>query len=74
MKQLNRMEVPLVGQNRTAKWTVRAGWQECLFCVPLFYNPSQPDFKTFFRIAEVLNVDVRELLHVEKQSDSTDFQ
>ena len=29
-------------------------------------NASQPDLETLFRIAELLDVDVRELLHVEK--------
>ena len=29
-------------------------------------NASQPDLETLFRIAELLDVDVRKLLHVEK--------
>ena len=53
MKQLNRIKVVLVEQNRTAKW---------------------PDLETLFRIAEILNVDVRELIHVEKQNNSINLQ
>ena len=68
MKQLNRIKVVLVEQNRTAKWlSEQIGKNTCSvsrWCT----NTSQPDLETLFRIAEVLNVDVRELLHVEKQN------
>jgi len=33
-------------------------------------NASQPDLETLFRIAELLDVDVRELLHVEKDKSN----
>lgn len=67
MKQLNRIKVVLVEQNRTAKWlSEQIGKNTCSvsrWCT----NTSQPDLETLFRIAEVLNVDVRELIHVEKK-------
>ena len=52
MKQLNRLSEQ-VGRNVTSvsRWCT---------------NASQPDLETLFRIAELLDVDVRELLHVEK--------
>ena len=37
-------------------------------------NTSQPDLETLFRIADVLNVDVRELIHVEKRANPDNFQ
>ena len=74
MRQLNRIKVVLVEQNRTAKWlSEQIGKNTC--SVPRWCtNTSQPDFETLFRIAEVLNVDARELLYVEKQNNSTSLQ
>lgn len=74
MKQLNRIKVVLVEQNRTAKWlSEQIGKNTCSvsrWCT----NTSQPDLETLFRIADVLSVDVRELIHVEKKNNSTNFQ
>lgn len=74
MKQLNRIKVVLVEQNKTAKWlSEQIGKNTCSvsrWCT----NTSQPDLETLFRIAEVLNVDVRELLHIEKKNNSTNLQ
>lgn len=74
MKQLNRIKVVLVEQNRTAKWlSEQIGKKTCSvfrWCT----NTSQPDLETLFRIAEVLNVDVRELIHVEKKNNSINLQ
>lgn len=74
MKQLNRIKVVLVEQNKTAKWlSEQIGKNACSvsrWCT----NTSQPDLETLFRIAEILNVDVRELIHVEKQNNSINLQ
>ena len=74
MKQLNRIKVVLVEQNKTAKWlSEQIGKNTCSvsrWCT----NTSQPDLETLFRIAEVLNVDVRELIHVEKKNKLTNLQ
>lgn len=74
MKQLNRIKVVLVEQNKTAKWLPeQIGNNTCSgshWCT----NTSEPDLETLFRIAEVLNVDVRELLNVERQNNSTNLQ
>ena len=74
MKQLNRIKVVLVEQNKTAKWlSEQIGKNACsgsCWCT----NTSRPELKTLIRIAEVLNVDVRALLHVERQNNSTNFQ
>lgn len=68
MKQLNRIKIVLVEQNKTAKWlSVQIGKNACSvsrWCT----NSAQPDLDTLFRIAEILNVDVRELLYVEKET------
>lgn len=74
MKQLNRIKIVLVEQHKTAKWlSEQIGKNACSvsrWCT----NTSQPDLETLFRIAEVLNVDVRELLYVEKKNNSTYLQ
>ena len=68
MKQLNRIKIVLVEQNKTAKWlSGQIGKNVCSvsrWCT----NSAQPDLNTLFRIAEILNVDVRELLYVEKKT------
>ena len=70
----NRIKVVLVEQNRTAKWlSEQIGKNTCSvsrWCT----NTSQPDLETLFRIADVLNVDVRELIHVEKRTNPDNFQ
>ena len=64
----------LVEQSRTAKGlSEQIGKNTCSvsrWCT----NTSQPDLETLFRIAEVLSVDVRELIHVEKKNNSTNLQ
>ena len=74
MKQLNRIKVVLVEQNKTSKWlSEQIGKNTCSvsrWCT----NTSQPDLETLFRIAEVLNVDVRELIHVEKRTNPDNLQ
>ena len=71
MKQLYRIKIVLVEQNKTAKWlSEQIGKNACSvsrWCT----NSSQPDLETLFRIAEILNVDVRELIHVEKDKTNS---
>lgn len=70
MKQLNRIKIVLVEKNKTARWlSLQVGKNACSvsrWCT----NASQPDLETLFRIAELLNVDVRELIHVEKDKSN----
>lgn len=63
MKQLNRIKIVLVEKNKTAKWLSEQVGRNV---TSVSRNASQPDLETLFRIAELLDVDVRELLHVEK--------
>lgn len=65
MKQLNRIKVVLVEKNKTAKWlSEQIGKNTCSvsrWCT----NNSQPDLETLFRIAELLKVDVGDLIYTE---------
>ena len=74
MKQLNRIKVVLVEQNRTAKWLSEQIGKNTSSVSRWCTNTSQPDLETLFRIAEVLNVDVRELIHVEKRTNPDNLQ
>lgn len=70
MKKLNRIKIVLVEQNKTAKWlSEQIGKNSCSvsrWCT----NHVQPDLETLHRIAELLNVDVRELIHVDKEKSN----
>ena len=66
MKQINRLKVVLVEQNKTGKWLAETLGKNEATVSRWCTNASQPDLETLFRIAELLDVDVRELLHVEK--------
>lgn len=66
MRQLNRIKIVLVEQNKTAKWlSQQMGKNSCTvsrWCT----NHVQPDLATLNQVAEILQVDVRELIFVEK--------
>ena len=66
MKQLNRIKIVLVEKNKTARWLSQQVGKNACSVSRWCTNASQPDLETLFRIAELLNVDVRELIHVEK--------
>ena len=63
----NRIKVVLADKKRTNKWL-----SEQLECAPTTVskwctNSSQPPMETFVKIAEILEVDINELLRIEKK-------
>mgnify|MGYP001534238389 FL=1 len=70
MKQLNRIKNVLVEKNKTARWLSQQVGKNACSVSRWCTNASQPDLETLFRIAELLNVDVRELIHVEKDKSN----
>ena len=63
----NRIKVVLVDKKRTNKWL-----SEQLGCAPTTVskwciNACQPPMETFVKIAELLEVDISELLRIEKK-------
>ena len=63
----NRIKVVLAEKKRTNKWL-----SEQLECAPTTVskwctNSSQPPMETFVKIAEILEVDINELLRIEKK-------
>lgn len=70
MKQLNRIKLVLVAKNKTAKWLFKHVGRNVTSVSCWCTNASQPDLETWFRIVELLDVGVRELLHVEKNKSN----
>ena len=70
MKKLNRIKIVLVEKNKTARWLSQQVGKNACSVSRWCTNASQPDLETLFRIAELLNVDVRELIHVEKDKSN----
>lgn len=62
MAHLNRIKVVLVEQDRTGKWLAdQLGKSTCTIS-KWCQNSIQPDLVTLNRIANLLNVDVKDLL------------
>jgi len=61
MKEINRLKVVLVEQKCTGKWLAEALGKNEATVSRWCSNVMQPSVETFVRIAELLDVDVREL-------------
>ena len=61
-KELNRLKVVLVEKKRTAKWLAQELGKDAATISKLNSNTSQPSLETLRKIADLLEVDVRELL------------
>ena len=73
-KDINRIKVVLVDKKKTNKWLAEQLGKDQTTISKWCTNTSQPDLETLFRIAEVLNVDVRELIYVEKRANPDNLQ
>ena len=62
MKEINRLKVVLVEQKRTGKWLAETLWKNEATVSRWCTNESQPSLETLANIADVLNVDVKDLL------------
>ena len=65
-RKINRIKVMLAEKGKTNKWL-----SEQLECAPTTVskwctNASQPPMETFVKIAELLEVDINELLRIER--------
>ncbi len=66
IKPINRLKVVLVEQNRTGKWLAETIGKNEATVSRWCSNTIQPSLEMLVRIAQVLNVDVRELLNATK--------
>ena len=61
-KDLNRLKVVLVEQKKTAKWLASELKKDSSTVSKWCTNSSQPDLLTLKKVAELLDVDVKDLL------------
>ena len=63
MEDINRLKLVLVEKKKTGKWLAeQLGRDPSKWCT----NVSQPDLVTLSRIAELLNIERRELINKSK--------
>lgn len=66
MKDLNRLKVVLVEKKRTSKWLAEELGKNVATVSKWCTNTIQPDLPTLNRIAELLDVDIKELINSNK--------
>lgn len=66
-KQINRLKIVLAEQCRTNKWLAEKLGKNITTVSRWCTNETQPGIETMIEIADILNVDVRELLVSTKQ-------
>ena len=62
MTNLNRIKVTLVEKRKTGKWLAEQLGKSTCTVSKWCSNSIQPDLATLNKIAELLNVDVRDLI------------
>ena len=67
MKDLNRLKVVLVENKRTSKWLAEELGKNVATISKWCTNTIQPDLPTLNKIAELLNVDVKDLINSNKE-------
>ena len=65
-KSINRLKVVLVEQGRTNKWLAEKLGKNTATVSRWCTNEMQPSLVTMIEIAEVLNIDIKDLLHSTK--------
>lgn len=68
MANLNRIKVVLVDKKRTNKWLSEQLGKDPTTVSKWCTNVSQPPMETFVKIAELLEVDINELVRLERKS------
>lgn len=62
MKQINRLKVVLIEQNKTGKWLADTLKYDVATVSRWCSNVTQPPLKVLLEIAELLDVDIKDLL------------
>lgn len=62
MVKINRLKVVLVEKDKTGKWLADQLGKSTCTVSKWCSNTTQPDLQTLSKIAQLLNVDTRELL------------
>ncbi|WP_195281183.1 helix-turn-helix transcriptional regulator [Parabacteroides johnsonii] len=67
MKDLNRLKVVLAEQKKTGKWLAERLGKDISTVSKWCSNKMQPSLEMLMRIAEILDVDIRELIIITKR-------
>ena len=62
MEDINRLKIVLVEKKKTGKWLAEQLGKNPSTVSKWCSNVSQPDLATFVKVAELLGVDVQELI------------
>lgn len=62
MENLNRLKAVLADAGQTNKWLAEQLGKDPVTISKWCTNTTQPDLQTLFRISDLLNIDIRELL------------
>lgn len=63
MEDINRLKIVLAEKKKTGKWLAETLGKDQTTVSKWCTNTSQPDLHTLRKIAEVLKVDIKDLLH-----------
>ena len=63
MKEINRLKIILAEKNKTGKWLAEQLGKDPSTVSKWCSNSSQPQLDTIIRIAELLEVDITELIN-----------
>ena len=63
MKEVNRLKIILAEKNKTGKWLAEQLGKDHSTVSKWCSNSSQPQLDTVIRIAELLDVDIKELIN-----------
>lgn len=66
MEDLNRIKIVLVEKKKTSKWLAKELGKDPSTISKWCTNASQPDLMTLNKIAKLLNVEIPELLVINK--------
>jgi transcriptional regulator with XRE-family HTH domain len=66
-EDINRIKVVLVEKKRTGKWLAEELGKDPATVSKWCTNTSQPDLTTLTKIANILDVDIKDLLNSTKQ-------
>ena len=63
MKRINRLKIVLVEKEKTRKWLAEQLGKDCSTVSKWCTNSSQPSIETLLQIAQLLHVDIKQLLN-----------
>ena len=63
MERINRLKIVLVEKEKTSKWLAEQLGKDCSTVSKWCTNSSQPSIETLLQIAQLLHVDIKQLLN-----------